>query len=275
MTKDSTTAGISESPTSVVFGDESASLFTATVTTGNHEVLPASESGTVNVGTASCPVTLAPGGNGGSGTCMIANSALAVGGPYSVTFTYGGDGDLSASSTATAPTGLTVTKDSTTAGISESPTSVVFGDESASLFTATVTTGNHEVLPASESGTVNVGTASCPVTLAPGGNGGSGTCMIANSALAVGGPYSVTFTYGGDGDLSASSTATAPTGLTVTSATTSPNNLKVQMLALPTFLANAPNVYLISVTNEASTATTGVLTVTDVLPAASTCWGRW
>ena len=149
---------------------------------------------------------------------MIANSALAVGGPYSVTFTYGGDGDLSASSTATAPTGLTVTKDSTTAGISESPTSVVFGDESASLFTATVTTGNHEVLPASESGTVNVGTASCPVTLAPGGNGGSGTCMIANSALAVGGPYSVTFTYGGDGDLSASSTATAPTGLTVTSA---------------------------------------------------------
>ena len=220
VTKDTTTAGVSESPTSVVYGDESASLFTATVTTGNHEVLPASESGTVNVGSASCPVTLAPGGNGGSGTCQIANSALAVGGPYAVTFTYGGDADLSASTQATATTGLSVTKDTTTAGVSESPTSVVYGDESASLFTATVTTGNHEVLPASESGTVNVGTASCPVTLAPGGNGGSGTCQIANSALAVGGPYAVTFTYGGDADLSASTQATAPTGLSVTKDTT-------------------------------------------------------
>jgi hypothetical protein len=55
--------------------------------------------------------------------------------------------------------------------------------------------------------------------------------------------------------------------------TTSTNNLKIQMLALPTFVSNAPNAYLIAVTNEASTATTGTLTLTDVLPAGLTLEG--
>ncbi len=219
---DTTVATVSETPTSVVYGHESSSVFTVTVVTGNHEVLPTTDSVTVNVGSASCVASVAPSGTGGSGTCSIANSALPVSAtPYTVTATYPGDSELQASSQATAPTGFTVTKDTTTATVSESPTSVVYGNESASVFTVSVVTGYHEVLPTTDLVTVNVGSTYCVASVAPAGNGGTGTCSIANAPLAASGtPYAVTATYSGDTDLSASTLATAPTGLTVTKDTT-------------------------------------------------------
>ncbi len=215
---DTTTATVTESPTSVVYGQESASVFSLTVVTGHHEILPSSDSVTVNVGSASCVAMITPGGSGGSGTCSIANTALAAStSPYTVTATYSGDAQLLASPQATAPTPLTVSKDTTTATVSESPTSVVFGNEGATTFTVNVVTGHHEALAATDNTTVNVGSASCVAAITPGGSGGSGTCSIANTALAASTtPYTVTATFPGDTDLAPSSIATATTGLTVT-----------------------------------------------------------
>ena len=92
---------------------------------------------------------------------------------------------MSASALATAPTGLTVTKDTAVATVSETPTSVSYGHESASIFTVNVVTGNHEVLPSTDSVTVNVGTTSCVASVAPSGTGGSGTCSIAQHGPAL------------------------------------------------------------------------------------------
>ncbi len=139
-----------------------------------------------------------------------------------MTATYPGDSELQASAQATAPTGLTVTKDTSTVTVSETPTSVVYGNESASVFTVGVVTGNHEVLPATDSVTVNVGTTFCVASVAPAGPAAREPARFANAALPVSGSaYAVTATYSGDTDLSASTTATAPTGLTVTKDTTS------------------------------------------------------
>ncbi|HTT87078.1 MAG TPA: Ig-like domain repeat protein, partial [Acidimicrobiales bacterium] len=66
-----------------------------------------------------------------------------------------------------------------------------------------------EAVPNGETVKVTVGTATCTATL----SGGKGTCSIGNSALAAG-TYSVTASYGGDANLSASS-ATCSSKLTV------------------------------------------------------------
>jgi type II secretory pathway pseudopilin PulG len=215
---DTTTATVSETPTSVVYGHEATSVFTVAVVTGNHEVLPSTDNVTVNVGSTSCVAAVAPAGTGGTGTCSIANTALAASAtPYVVTTTYPGDAQLQASPLATAATGLTVTKDSAVATVSEIPTSVVYGHEASAVFTVTVVTGFHEVLPSTDSVTVNVGSASCVAAVTPSGTGGTGTCSLSATALAASvTPYAVTATYPGDTDLTASSLATAPTGLTVT-----------------------------------------------------------
>jgi hypothetical protein len=217
VAKDTSSTMVSETPTSVTYGHESAAVFTVTVSTGHGEVLPSSDSATVSVGGATCIATITPSGSGGTGTCSLGNSALAYSASaYGVTATYAGDTDLLAAGAATAPTGVTVLKDSTTATVSESPTSVAFGHEATSIFTVTVVTGNREVLPSTDSVTVTVGTTSCVASVVPSGSGGSGTCSIANSALAVSAtPYPVSAAYLGDADLTSAATANAATGLTV------------------------------------------------------------
>ena len=81
------------SPSSVTYGNESAAIFTATVSTGNGAPVPNGETVTVNVGPATCTVVL----NGGTGTCTISNSALAPG-IYPISTTYDGDVNLSGDS---------------------------------------------------------------------------------------------------------------------------------------------------------------------------------
>ena len=56
---------MSETPSSVVYGDESASIFSVTVTAHYGEAVPSAEKVTVKVGTATCSVTL----SAGKGTC--------------------------------------------------------------------------------------------------------------------------------------------------------------------------------------------------------------
>jgi hypothetical protein len=189
-----TSSSVSESATSVTYGHESVSVFSAAVATRYGEAVPNSETVTVQIGSVTCKVVL----KDAKGTCVIANTALAVG-SYAVTATYGGDDDLSGSS-GSSTSRLTVNKDTTSTAISESPTRVTYGHESASFFYATVKTHYGEAVPNGESLKVLLGSATCTVVL----EAGKGTCAIANTALAVD-TYAVSATYGGDANLNYSS----------------------------------------------------------------------
>ena len=194
VSKDATSTTVSESPTSVIYGNETASVFSVAVTTHYGETAPDGETVTVTVGSVTCKVVL----KSGKETCTITSTALAVG-SYPVSATYVGDANLSGSN-GTSVSKLTVNKDATSTTVSESPTSVTYGHESASVFSVTAATHYGEAVPNAETVTVHVGSASCTVAL----TGGKGTCTIADSALAVG-SYPVSATYGGDANLSGSS----------------------------------------------------------------------
>jgi hypothetical protein len=189
-----TRTSVSESPTSVTYGHESASVFSVTVTTHYGEAVPNGEKVTVHVGPVTCTVVL----KGGKGTCTIANTALPVG-SYAASATYGGDATLRGSSGSGASK-LTVSKDTTRISVSESPKRVTYGNESASVFFVTVTTHFGEAVPNGEKVSVSVGSVTRTVVL----KGGKGTCTIANTDLQVG-LYPVSATYGGDANLSGSS----------------------------------------------------------------------
>ena len=191
VSKDATRTSVSESPANVTYGHESASLISVAVTTRYGEAVPNGETVTVYVGNVTCTAAL----KDDRGNCRIATTALQVG-SYPVLATYGGDANLSGSSVSE----LTVSKDTTRTKVSESPTSVTYGHESASVFSVTVTTRYGEAVPNGEKVTVHVGAITCTAVL----KGGNGTCTIANNALPVG-SYPVQATYGGDATLSSSS----------------------------------------------------------------------
>jgi parallel beta-helix repeat protein len=107
------------------------------------------------------------------------------------------------------PDGYVVSPDSTTTSLSTDVATQNYGEEGSTTFTVTVQTGNGEPLPTADTATVDVGSASCVATLTPGGNGGSGGCSIAGTAL-LGGSFTASVTYGGDADLSGSGPATTP-----------------------------------------------------------------
>jgi hypothetical protein len=110
---DSSTTALTTDVASQNYGEEGATTFTVTVHTGNGELLPTTDSATVDVGSASCVATLTPDAGGGSGGCMIGNAALAIG-SYTASVTYGGDAEVSGSGPATTP--FTVNPSTTTVG---------------------------------------------------------------------------------------------------------------------------------------------------------------
>jgi ketopantoate hydroxymethyltransferase len=195
VSKDTTRTSVSESPANVTYGRESASLISVAVTTRYGEAVPNGETVTLYVGNVTCTAML----KGGTGNCRIATTALPVG-SYPVLATYGGDANLSGSSVSE----LTVSKDTTRTTVSESPTSVTYGHESASVFSVTVTTHYGEAVPNGEKVTVHVDDVTCTAVL----KGGNGTCTIADNALPEG-SYLVQATYGGDANLSSSSGSSA------------------------------------------------------------------
>jgi len=81
-----------------------------------------------------------------------------------VSATYGGDANLNGTS-GTSASKLTVNKDASLTSASESPTIVTYGDESASVFSAAITTHYAETVPNAETVTVYVGSAKCTVSL--------------------------------------------------------------------------------------------------------------
>ena len=213
VTKDTTTTAISETPTSEVYGKLASVTFTAGVTTGQGETAASGDTITVliNSGAATCTVTLP------ATTCTIGNTALPVGGPYSVvaTFEWGRQ-----------PLHLYEDSDHGAHYHQGHSHRCAHRDrsilrpmvrENSVTFTLTVTTGNHEVLPTTDTNTINVGTASCSASVAPSGNGGSGSLPFSGAtALAASGTaYSVTSTYGGNTDISAAAQASISGGFTV------------------------------------------------------------
>jgi hypothetical protein len=193
---------------SAEYGNESHIVFSVHVTASS-----GTPTGTVSILSSAgtlCTVTL----SGGVGSCSLTNTQLSAGSYNHIVAQYNPTAGFGGSSSSN-PHTITIGRDSTTTRVSETPTSVAFGNESTSVFTVTVTTGNGEPLPATEPVTVTVGSTNCVASVAPSGNGGTGTCSIGNSALAVGGPYNVRATYTGDVDLT-NSNGNANTGLTVT-----------------------------------------------------------
>ena len=192
VNKDNTTTSVSESPTTVNYGNESASVFTVTVTTAHGESLPTTDPVTVHVGSAKCVARVAPSAGGGTGTCSIGNTDLdASTAAYQVTAAYPGDADLNASGPATA-TGLIVQKDPTTTVVSVSGP-VTYANETSVAFTVAVTPDYGLIAP-SEEVTITVGSTSCVVTSL---TNGQGSCSIATPVLPVGGPYTLSATYPG------------------------------------------------------------------------------
>ena len=106
-------------------------------------------------------------------------------------------------------------------------------------------------------------------------SGGSGdsvnySCSLASATqLPAGGYTNVVASYSGGSSSNSSFTynasASSPQSLTVSPASTSGNNLTIQ-LSSPGLFWGIGGLYDIRITNEAATATTGTLTVTDVLP---------
>ncbi|MGO9965146.1 MAG: hypothetical protein ACLPUG_17175 [Acidimicrobiales bacterium] len=198
VTDDTTSTTVSESPTTITYGNEAASVFSVAITTHYGESVPDGEAVTTTVGSVPCKVVL----KSDKGTCTIGNTALAVG-SYPVSATYPGDANLSGSS-GSSDSKLSVSKDVTLTAVSESPTSVTYGHESASVFSVAITTHYGEVVPSAETVTVHVGSANCTASL----TGGKGACTIGDTALAVG-TYAVSANYGGDANLDSSSGSSA------------------------------------------------------------------
>jgi hypothetical protein len=204
------------------------------------------------------------------------DSTKNLGTSSTVSFTYGTTTTTSTTTTSTTTTttpAVSGAQDSTTTTVSESPTSVTYGNESASQFTASVTATNGEAVPSGDTITVNAGTASCTVTLP------ATTCSIGDTDLGSGGPYAVSATYNGDANLS-TSTGTASIGLTVeqasltvtaSSTTSSYGTVPTVTASYSGFVNGETNTVLTTVASCSSTvtATTAVGTYTG----ANTCSG--
>ncbi len=199
--------------------------FTATVAGPTSGATP---TGTVTFYDGSNPIactggsqTLSGTTNSATATCQDAfSTASATAHAITADYVPGADPNYTAGS-ASNSVSVTVGQDSTTAAVSELPTTVTAPSESTVVFTVAVTPGvaANQALVAGETVTINLGTTtalsltSCVATLLA---SGAGTCRISNNALPPGGPYVVWATYLGDPNLSASALATATPGLSVT-----------------------------------------------------------
>jgi uncharacterized repeat protein (TIGR02543 family) len=213
-----TTTGLTMSKTSVIYGAETAETFTVTVTGQSGDGSPQGTLTLYNSSTKLCSQTLvSKSTDSATATCSLTSTGLPVGSYSNVFATYtpsttssSNAGYTYTASTSTPATPLSVSRDTTTTKVSESPTNVTRSDSSV-VFTVGVTTHNGEAVPNGEKVTAKVGPATCTVTL----NAGAGTCTIAKSALSKG-STSVSALYGGDANLGGSS-GTSATKLTVSS----------------------------------------------------------
>ena len=190
--------------------------------------------------------------SGGSASCVVPSALVASGSTYAVTAVYGATANDNGS---TGGLTQTVGPAGTATTITVIPSTVVYGHEDTTVFSATVTPTFAGPVP---TGTVTVSsgpTTLCVVSL----TAGSGSCSTTATMLAAG-THTVTGAYGGNPDLSGSTSSTdafvvdlAPT---ITSA------------AATTFTTGAPGTFTVTTGPDFPTATT--LTETSPLPAGVT-----
>jgi hypothetical protein len=196
----SVTLAVSQPASGGIYGSESDYGFTATVSP-QYAGVP---TGTVAVkdgtGTVVCTITLA---SSGKGSCSPGNPALDAG-SYTASAYYAGSADFTASNSSGSPQGFTIGQAGTSVAVTESATTVTYGDESAAKFTATVT-GN--TLAGTPIGTVDIENW-CTITL----SGGTGSCTMPDTVQVPGAwPYDAVY----NGDTNFAGDVASEPGLTI------------------------------------------------------------
>jgi len=173
-----------------------------------------------------------------AGMASFKTSTLAVG-SHSITAVYGGDGNFTASPPSTA-LAQTVTQDATTTSLKSSASSSVYGQ--SVTFTAKV----NPTAPGSgtPSGTVTFYDGSVMIGTGTLGAASPDTATFTTSSL-LAGTHTITASYGGDSNFTASSPSTAltltvnqaATKTTVTSSVNASNPLQVPFTATVTAVA--------------------------------------
>jgi hypothetical protein len=219
----STSTGVACSPSSVVVGQ--ASNCTATVndtdvgtqSTPTGSVSFSSDTSGGELGPVASSCTLSATSTAGQASCSVSYTPGQLGsGTHTITASYGGDSSHEPSS---AKTTVTVTKRSTSTGVSCSPASVMVGQ--ASTCTASVIdtdvgmqstpTGSVSFSSDTSGGSFS-GPGSC--TLAATGTAGQASCSVSYTPGQVGsGTHTITASYGGD---STHQTSSGTTTVTVT-----------------------------------------------------------
>lgn|GEM_PF-1111778 len=221
-----TATTVTESTTSVVYGDESAALFNVTVTVEGSGPLQTDESVTVNVGSASCVAQLVS----GSGSCTVADTALAVGGPYQLSATYEGDSTFSGSNGNGGT--LTVLPVPTSTELTLARPSVSYGSESQVL---SVTVGSASGTPTGRVLVAWPGGPICSTTL----NQGTATCELGSTQLPGGTVAMISATYAGFGAFASSTSPTQSLTVakdsTTTTLTDTPTSVSRETLSRTVF----------------------------------------
>ena len=258
------------STSTVIYGNESQAVFSATVSSPG----AGTPTGTVTFkqgATSLCTVTL----TNGTGTCTPAAAALAASGsPYSVTATYVPGADPNFSAPAAQTVSLTVSKASTTSTLSIAPSTATYGSETGVTLTATV----GPQFSGTPSGTVTLKAGATNLCTAPTLAGGIATCTVSSATLLAVGSYVVVATYSGDTNFTTSSAfgfLTVAAAATTTTVTVSPTSVALghettaafapTLTAVPTTAGTPTGTVTLTATNTATSVTTTLCTV----PAAN------
>ena len=205
-----TTTSLAVDRSTVTYGNEQAATWTASV--ANSGVTP--PTGTVAISSTDAVVC----------TILLPDTMCTADDPVglsasadsrSVVATYSGDNVYPGSTSASV--GLLVERDTTSVVVAVAPAAVTYGFEQTAVITVTVLTGFGEDLPfGGEQMTVEIGSATCGITITPNAGGGSSACFLGPLALPSSlTPYSVTTTYLGNIDLAPSDQATTIRGLLI------------------------------------------------------------
>jgi hypothetical protein len=196
---------LSLSSSQLLYGDEQAETFTATVTSPSGT--PTGQVTLADGSTAFCTITLV----NGTGSCSLSPQQVFPG-TYRPIATYSGDSTFPSATVASGGPLVITGAGQTTTSLVLSPATITFGSEQAENITVFV--GGIDGPPTGQvsiqSGGGHRAIPICTVNL----NNGTANCTLTASQLAVG-SYQLTATYSGD-DLFAASTS-APATLTVTS----------------------------------------------------------
>jgi hypothetical protein len=279
-----TTTSLNAVTSPLTYGAENAEIFSGKVTGQSGDGYPKGTVTVKNGTTTLCSETLPSGiGDSASYSCALTATQLAAGTYSSVAAVFSPAATSSSSSTVSYTTStstpvksFTVNREakSTTTSLHAVTSPITAGAETAETFSGTVTGQGVDGYPEGTVTVKNGTTTLCSETL-PAGSGDSTAfgCSLTASQLGAGTYSSIdaVFTPGtnssSNADFSYTGSASAPAqSLTVKPSTTPSNNLQIQ-LSSPGLISGVGGIYLLTVTNHASTASSGTLSITDVLPA--------